>query len=275
MYMRTAPRARIEPALEPFVRAIEIDDVSPLRTEPGPYLVLPGPFPVMGFRISGELHSVRGPATTLLARSGVTGLQDGPRRYLPEPGTRSVLVALRPEGAFGLLGIPMHELLNSEVALEGILPAAAVRIAEERVAMAAGAEDARAAIATLLKAAASRSRASAHPALAAAVSDIVAHHGNVRVAQLADRSGITSRHLERLFLSQVGVSPKRLAALARFAWAAARLDRAPSSSQLALSAGYADQAHFIRAFTHLAGTPPKRLLASDVDRRAMSESFNT
>ena len=55
----------------------------------------------------------------------------------------------------------------------------------------------------------------------------------------------------------VGISPKRLARIVRFQ-RALRMLRAPEGSGVAtaLECGYADQPHFIRDFTELAGCSP-------------------
>jgi hypothetical protein len=55
----------------------------------------------------------------------------------------------------------------------------------------------------------------------------------------------------------VGISPKRLARIIRFQRALRMLQRfAGGGAATALACGYADQPHFIRDFTELAGCPP-------------------
>ena len=77
------------------------------------------------------------------------------------------------------------------------------------------------------------------------------------VAGVATWLGVTRRHLERRFDTLVGISPKRLARIVRFQRALRMLQQpAGSSAVTALECGYADQPHFIRDFTELAGCPP-------------------
>jgi AraC-like DNA-binding protein len=52
------------------------------------------------------------------------------------------------------------------------------------------------------------------------------------------------------------VRPKEFASLVRFRWVLANLERHRSWSDLALAAGYSDQAHFVRSFTRRAGMTP-------------------
>ena len=74
---------------------------------------------------------------------------------------------------------------------------------------------------------------------------------------------LTRRHLERLFLDAVGLSPKRLARIARFQRALRRARGAEPRRRGAVTAaqcGYADQSHFIREFRQLAGCSPSEHL---------------
>jgi AraC-like DNA-binding protein len=95
------------------------------------------------------------------------------------------------------------------------------------------------------------------PRVLAAVRMIRRHHGQVGMDDVARRVEMTRRHLERRFDRTVGISPKRLARIVRFQHALRMLQRPTSSgAATALECGYADQPHFIRDFTELAGCPP-------------------
>jgi AraC-like DNA-binding protein len=97
----------------------------------------------------------------------------------------------------------------------------------------------------------------------AVVNAIRQRRGRVSIDALATRAGVTRRHLERRFGQLVGVSPKRLARIARFQHALGLLERPLERDDAtrrgtiaAVECGYADQAHFIRDFRDLAGCPP-------------------
>ena len=79
--------------------------------------------------------------------------------------------------------------------------------------------------------------------------------GDVSIDQLAESVSMTRRHLERLFITTVGVTPKRLARITRFQHAL-RILEGRAGTHTAATCGYADQAHFIRDFRDLAGCPP-------------------
>jgi AraC-like DNA-binding protein len=93
--------------------------------------------------------------------------------------------------------------------------------------------------------------------------DMLTRDSSLPVEAAARVVGLTRRHLERRFLEQVGLSPKRLARVARFSRAVQRLEYADTSRRGALASAahdYADQAHFIREFHDLAGCAPGRHL---------------
>lgn len=78
-----------------------------------------------------------------------------------------------------------------------------------------------------------------------------------RVAELADRCGVSMRTLQRLFAEHVGVGPKLV--LDRYrVQAAAEAALAPAKSwvDVATELGYADQAHLISDFSAVFGAPP-------------------
>jgi AraC-like DNA-binding protein len=77
------------------------------------------------------------------------------------------------------------------------------------------------------------------------------------MAQIASRMALSERQLERLFRERIGLAPKVFARIARLRYAG-RLQtngEAPSAA-VALRAGYADQAHFVRECRSLFGVTP-------------------
>lgn len=64
--------------------------------------------------------------------------------------------------------------------------------------------------------------------------------------------------MERLFLEEVGVSPKLYSRIVRLNAVLATLDASerPSAVDFALEAGYFDQAHLLRDFRSLVGRTP-------------------
>jgi AraC-like DNA-binding protein len=88
-------------------------------------------------------------------------------------------------------------------------------------------------------------------------------HGAVAVGALTDAAGVSGNHLAAQFKSHVGVTPKRVARIYRFAQLILSVDvlRPVDWSELAQTAGYFDQAHFIREFKDFTGHTPTGYLA--------------
>jgi AraC-like DNA-binding protein len=96
------------------------------------------------------------------------------------------------------------------------------------------------------------------PILAAVLRAIGAARGVVSVGRLAHLAGWSPRHLRRVFHEWVGVGPKVFCEIVRFKNARRSLGRQPRPDllQVALEAGYYDQAHFIHEFDRFYGSSP-------------------
>jgi AraC-like DNA-binding protein len=71
------------------------------------------------------------------------------------------------------------------------------------------------------------------------------------------------RTLQRRFLRQVGVSPKRLARIVRFHHVCLAWRRDPASlARVAADCGYCDESHLVRDFRAFVGEPPASFLRS-------------
>nr|WP_246505734.1 helix-turn-helix transcriptional regulator [Coralloluteibacterium stylophorae] len=80
-----------------------------------------------------------------------------------------------------------------------------------------------------------------------------------RVEALAAAAGVGRRTLERRFEATLGVSPVQHLRWLRFERARRLLDGGGRAhAHVALDAGYADQAHFIREFARFSGLTPGR-----------------
>ena len=90
---------------------------------------------------------------------------------------------------------------------------------------------------------------------------ISARQGNVPMTQLGRMAGCSPRHLRRMFHESIGIGPKTFCRIIRFMSAFRMLRRNPRLSFLdvALDAGYYDQAHFIHEFEDFYGSSPSTI----------------
>ncbi|MGH8219495.1 MAG: helix-turn-helix domain-containing protein [Steroidobacteraceae bacterium] len=94
---------------------------------------------------------------------------------------------------------------------------------------------------------------------------ITARHGLGRVEPLAAAIGWSRRHLTECFRSEVGITPKTLARIARFERACALLRYGPRDlAGAAVTAGYHDQAHMTHEWQALAGCTPRTWIAQEL-----------
>ncbi len=92
---------------------------------------------------------------------------------------------------------------------------------------------------------------------------LAAAHGAVPVGALTAAAGVSSTHLATQFTSHVGVTPKRVARIYRFARLILSVDvrRRVDWSALAQATGYFDQAHLGKEFKDFTGLTPTDYLA--------------
>jgi AraC-like DNA-binding protein len=202
---------------------------------------------------------------------GVVMIAGPANTYFDIPaGDRDVLAGLRlrPGAAAAVIGCPASEFTNLRLPLDSAFGVADARLADTvQSATAPGERIAR------LTDAVAHFFAATNPAVDRAVARAVRllrARPDTQVSTLAGQIGLSERHLRRRFEDAVGYGPKRLGRVFRFQ---RLLDLVYASgigdswSQLAVTAGYADQSHMINECVALTGGPPSAL--------PMSVSSNT
>lgn len=177
-------------------------------------------------------------------------------------GGQSTVLARLPLGTYeAVLGKPASEVVGRIVALRDLWDTAATQRLEEQLAAARDAGS----VAIALKAAIAErlepgTRFDANTRL---VQSAARRLESRNVASVAEGLGVSERHLRRVFHEVVGLSPKAFFKLMRFerALKAAKDGRGSNWSDVAVSAGYYDQAHLITDFRSIAGATPREFLA--------------
>jgi AraC-like DNA-binding protein len=95
----------------------------------------------------------------------------------------------------------------------------------------------------------------------AAARELRQHRGRPRISGLAETAGLSLRQFERRFVSEVGMSPKLYARVARFEAALEIRMRAPGLRwiDIAHDLGYHDQMHMVHDFRQFSGLTPSDL----------------
>lgn len=171
--------------------------------------------------------------------------------------TRVAGIAFRPGGTVPFVAAPAHELTNADVPLDAVWGEATTRRLRERLLSAPSPAAALDALETMLWEV-WRDRGW-HPAVAFALDRFRSHPSVTRVGHVSTAVGLSERRFIERFTSEVGVTPKRYCRLLRFqrVVTTAHTLREADWADLAVSCGYADQAHLIHEFREFAGITPR------------------
>ena len=190
----------------------------------------------------------------------VTGLRTTAEVVEAPPGRCRVLgIRLTPPAAFALLGASLPGLTALTVDLHDVLGGAAAEIGARVHAARDGAAAVQAA-AVWVEQRIARAPG-ADPTVQRALGAIVADGGSRSIAALEAWQGRSRARFAATFRDQVGVSPKRFARIVRFGRALDAIAHGRAAlGEIALAAGYYDQAHFTTEFREHAGLTPAAYL---------------
>jgi len=157
--------------------------------------------------------------------------------------------------AGAILGIPVSDIRDAHVPLDALWGSQAVELNDKLASTATPSQLLRVLEQALI--ARIHRPLLIHPAVALTLCSSGFADEPVRIHNIQRQTGYSSRHFIELFRSAVGLTPKHYCRLRRFSSVLTQLaDRQTSLAQVALSAGYADQAHLSREFRKLAGISP-------------------
>jgi AraC-like DNA-binding protein len=256
------PGRPANPRLAPYVRSVHAYDVAH-PAGPGVHIGMPSPHLTFVLPLDDRLDvSWAGrPDTRTSTWASVSGLHTEPAAIHHGGRQRGVQLSLTPAGARALWGVPAGELAGGLLDLADVDPGLADL--PERLAGARSWPGRLAVVEEALCRALDRHDALATRAeVGRALTLLVRGAG---VAETADEVGYSRRRLSTLVRHEVGVTPRELQRLGRFAVAHGLLRRAalrgtPSVARVAADAGYADQAHLAREWSRLAGCSPTEWL---------------
>ncbi len=197
-------------------------------------------------------------------RAWVAGVQ---REYVlieAAAESRMMGVRFRPLGAYAFLGVPMEEISDRVVDLDGILGPGSDRL-RERI---GEAPDLASRFRLLEAALVAGCRRGPRPdaGVGWALGSLRRSGGTIPVGRLSRELGISDRSFIGRFRRQVGLTPKLYARILRFSRVVESLQarRAVNWADVAQMTGYYDQAHFNRDFRAFSGGTPGDFLARSV-----------
>lgn len=211
------------------------------------------------------IHWCERPLVETTPRAVIIGLQTHRRVRLVIKGTfEAFSIVFQPAGLFRLFSLPLRELTDHDYDATAVIGRSVPDLYERLGACRSFEERARVADGVLLHL---LSRRPPMDPISVAANAILRWHGRVRVAALADVTGLSQRQFERRFSAQIGIRPKLYARIARFETALDLKARWAEKSWtgVAHACGYADQMHLIHDFEEFSGETPTGLL-TEVER---------
>ena len=171
---------------------------------------------------------------------------------------RAVTIQFKPGWSMPCLGVAASELTDTHVSLEDIWGNAARELCNELLDLTNMADVAQ----RIARAIAEHVDEDLEP-----TSSRIARHAvrllegsETRVDVVAHRLGVTPRHLRRAFVENIGVGPKDFARAVRLQRVLSLATRSSDWAQIAVEAGYYDQAHLIVDFRDLVGLTPREYM---------------
>jgi AraC-like DNA-binding protein len=216
-------------------------------------LILPTGMAHLAFRLDNPVVLTTDHTRYPIGRAVVGGPRSAAYRKEISPPSRSVGVQFHPGALPHLFQLPASEVAERHVSLEQLLD----RRTQERLLdqLDAGNCEQQLTVVEDFLLTLVPTNAAIHPAIMAALRET--NHDS-KISEIVAKSGYSHRHLNALFRTHIGFTPKRWERVQRFDRVVHQLHNATalSLSALAQSVGYADQAHLTREFREMAGISP-------------------
>ena len=207
------------------------------------------------------MRLLRGEGPALIRGATVTGLTTAPMILGHPPVHEAVGVRLSPLGWRRVLGLPPAAALDGVINLADVLPSGRDELTEACLAVEGQAARLQAAL-QWLRGRLQLAPLALDPVARWAIEQIEITGGREPIGALQQRTGYSRAWLNRRFLDELGLTPKRYARLVRFRRALDLLTPERPLADLALSLGYHDQAHMHRDFRLIGETTPQAVLAA-------------
>ncbi|MFB9651667.1 AraC family transcriptional regulator [Pseudarthrobacter oxydans] len=263
--MHTVQSAPASQALRPFVRAFAqrtVTGVVQAQSMP-PFLETVINFDFVDLptvlSVKGGVESVRALALVGPHTHAGTSL-----RF--EGSIDSFAIFLQPAALWSLFRVPTSVVMETHFDAEDVLGAAVAELWHVLAETPEFVDRIRAAEMFILRAANFELKET--PTTAAA-SLLARRGGQISIHDLASGMNVSIRQLERSFLREIGIPPKRFARVARFQAALdARVGRPDRSwLNIAIDSGYHDQMHLVHEFQSIAGLSPVSIIEQLGDSR--------
>lgn len=258
------------PQLQPFVEAYWHLDCEGGLDEVQSYI--PGVSLAWIFNLDAPAGILRGQELGRLPQCFVKGPTSIAAHTMRGERMRNYGVAFKPGAATAFHSLPIGELQNEFVDVFAMQDRGFRQLARDVVAM-----EFAEAVRHFDRYLATRLRDATDPSLGRLLFAKLDRDLEQPLSRLVGASGYSERHLRRLFHETLGASPKTVSRIGRLRQAVADMSKTTLTlSQIAVKAGYCDQAHLNRDFREMIGCNPSayRTHASAIAKRFNSFESN-
>jgi AraC-like DNA-binding protein len=255
--------------LRPYIKAFVVVDSNYKRSN----RLLPDTSVVAAIRLRGNVQLKAQNGNTSLPMLSVSGLRSSYRIAEYDSGSANIIVEFKEGGAASFLDSPIHELFESNVAMDEFFrPSELMRLQEQIESQ----EALQMKVAFVQQFLISKLHYQKTDLLIAnAVKKIKMANGALSVKQLAKNFHISMDPFEKRFRKFVGATPKQFSDIIRMK---SLIASAPSANPIldsALNSGFFDQSHFIRNFKKFTGQTPKKFFAAATSSKDQTAVLTT
>lgn len=165
-------------------------------------------------------------------------------------------ILFRPAGAFSVFGVPMDELSETAVLAAHLAPSQLIQLYEQLYQAPSVLE--KVALSETWLRHQLQQRSALSPVIRPSLELITQMQGQLSIEQVANTVHVSTRQLQRLYQTQVGLSPKKFARMMRVRQARTALKQMSgySAVDVAYTHGFYDQPHFVHEFKSVVGMTP-------------------
>jgi AraC-like DNA-binding protein len=239
--------------LQPFIKRYMI-----MESEHGMCnTILPDTSIVMAFRYKGHVSYSEAGVENSLPVSVISGIRNSARIINYSKQAASLLIIFKEGGAAAFFKLPLHELSGLSISLDDLVPHHYI---EERL---AEADNNKQRIAIVEQFLLSQLKKETNDALVInAIQQIHSSKGDIRIKDMLRVLLISRDPFEKRFRRITGTSPKHFSTIIRLRHLIDHYSSANSLTDMAYTAGYFDQSHFIKDFRHFTGQTPHEFFKS-------------
>ncbi|MCP4984949.1 MAG: AraC family transcriptional regulator [Colwellia sp.] len=168
-----------------------------------------------------------------------------------------------PYGFANFVAVPLRDLANKETAIEMLFGKSISKKLEQDIVQATDVQQ-RIEIIELFLLNKLSGQVTVDYIVKTTIDTLLSTKGKTSISGILKEDSAKRRQLERMFVRQIGVSPKQLAKVIRFQSAIKMLlrEEGENLTNIAYESDYYDQAHFIKDFKEYTGISPKEFLGN-------------